>query len=439
MLISNSIFFALPIPLSNPSLQSRLAAISVLKVDQEYQAPNQPIKEQIQAKELMLCKLAPHAQVSLPYLFSQQIDPSNLYQGQNALSFLTKVDQLLTKQSDNDCLICYSMRHILSLNAMFIQNFFKINILNRFQRILDLKTALATSTLFGNIKINNYQSLNKAALELGINLDPKNHLSRVQAMYQMYNLLWQYDYKIMTFLTAPNSKRLELCQTHPFLITIDDKNHLNVIKVLSVDPEQMVAKVIKNDGHEISLAVINLELSPLIAPTSILTAQRQQELNFFLEEQINKLQNTNFLDLIPAQPEQSEALDPQSQMKNIVNINDNDLPFYRQYFKHLKPTEKKLFTTLSNHDLRPQDIGALKLPKVNTTFGQQVLCYLNENLSAALYEEQKQAYANLVKNLSYQQNANFVRDYKILEQRINEKDEQASTLLARYAQYLNQI
>ena len=187
-------YYALPLPLSAPSLMARMAGFGLLRVPEGLGLDSATVKK------IMLCKYAQHALIKPAFLFRQDIDPNNLRGGVSALEFINQVNEQVRPQSEDDILITYASRHLSAFNGMLIQNFFLPDAMSRFNYVVDLKTALETCYYFGNVKVKNSKSLNQAAKELGFTGDLTNQMQRIDALFYIYNHLLSHDLKIMSFL-----------------------------------------------------------------------------------------------------------------------------------------------------------------------------------------------------------------------------------------------
>ena len=236
---NRQLFYVLPLPLSQPGLQARLAGINIMRLS-EGRTASAP-----EGKESLYCRPASHSLLAPTYLWQQHINPHNLRRGLNASDFVAKVSTALTPTSSQDILISFALRHLSVYNAMALQNFYPADIFQRFNQVIDLKVALLTCNYFGKVKTPRSKNLNAAAKSLGFtgNLDKQSE--RLDALYYIYNYLNHHDPKIMAFLHAPRAARLEMALKRPYLITIDDnKGKINLLKVLTVSSDRRLIKAL---------------------------------------------------------------------------------------------------------------------------------------------------------------------------------------------------
>lgn len=422
-------YYVLPLPLSNPSANARLAGLTLLRIPEAIKL------ELATVKKFFICKPCPHNIISPIFLFRQGIEPSNLASGLSSLQFLNEFNQQVKAQSADDILISFANRHLSVANAMLLQNFFAPDVFERFNYVIDLKTALETCYYFGNTKIKNSKSLNAAAKEFGFTGNLDVQLQRVDAMYHIYNHLLINDNKIMTFLHGARASRICPYKIGRFMVHIDDNGALCLVKILSQSQDLRLLKVIKSNGKELKLQCINLDLAPLLAPIGILTKERQGELGFFLEQEQERINQVNFLDLLPkakAQAivsEHSDATMQQSAAQALAGtFDDSELPFYDAYFKRLSDFQRATFERLRSHDLRSElDLTTIADPQ--TKFGQQVMCYFVENYPDAIFEGQWRVYRRYCESFAAQRAPTIKEELQLLVNSVNHDDEKAVSLL----------
>lgn len=453
--MSRSMYYALPLPLSAPSMAARLAGLGLLRVPEGLNI------ESATVKKIMPCKYAQHALIKPAFLFRQDIDPNNLRGGSTALEFIKQVNEQLIPQGSDDILVTYASRHMTAFNAMLLQNFFAPDVMNRFNYVIDLKTALETCYYFGNTKVKKSKSLNQAAKELGFPGDLSNQMQRLDAMFFIYNHLVNNDPKIMTFLHGNRAMRLVEQAPGKFLVHVNEQGKICLIKVLNQSDDHRLLKVLLSDGASVKLQCINLDLAPLLAPLGILTPQRQAELNFNLAQEEERLNSINYADLIDeataasasaaataditdagypiikAAPESIAPSDDEAKLKayNIAAaIYDKDLPFYDLYFRKLSQHEMDIFNRMSSHDIR-QETNITHIADPSTKFGQQVLCYLAENFSKALFDGQLNQYRSYVEHSFNKRAASLKSDLSVLYNSINPEDTKAVEFFNRIASF----
>ena len=406
-----TIFYALPLPLSNPSINARLAGLALMSIGDglSLDAPN--------FKRLITCKLADHALISPSYLLRQGIDPNNLQHGLTALNFMRELEQVLAPKPQ-DILVTFAARHLSVYNAMALQNFFEPNLFARFPILVDLKVALDTCYYFGTTRVKTRKSLPEAVRALGYSGGVDNKLERLDALYFLYNYLNRHDPKIMAFIHSSLSKRIELVRKAPFLVYIDEaQGQLHLIKVLSQSSDGRLVKAVVTDGAQDSVQVINLDLAPLIAPTGILTQERQVELKFDLAA-------------LKARLDQVEV----SELTATTAITPEELPFYDAFRQSLSGEEQAQFERLMSHDVR-QESNLTALCNPETKLGQITMCYLNENFPKALMAGERSTYARYCRRLAESRSRALLQELRYLVDQLPEDDSKQGELLMRITSF----
>lgn len=456
--------YALPLPLSNPALNARLAGMGVMCLPKHVTVDNAPVKK------YLACRIAPHAFISPSYLYIQGLDPNSLSHGYKALEFVQKVRAELTPQGPDDVLISFSLRHLSVFNAMELQNFYAADILQRYEHVVDLKTALHTcyyfgvSELFRSLKLPQLQSLTKAATALGFKRNGSNVTNtgigtdtgtdtssatatatalgagavlntpwsmqqRLEAAHFIYEQLLSFEPKIMAFLQSSTVARKQLVEKHIInnrpVVTIDEHGALGLFKICVASADLRIIKGIFLGGSEARLMTLNLDLAPLVAPSSILTPARQEELHFNLDEAKARLDKVNVFDLLP------------EDANGVITLNAIDMPFYERYLHEISPQEFKWWQQMSSHDLRMQQ-DMLELANGKTKFRQQLLCFLVENHPAVVFDGQHRIYEQYVSKL-WQGRASAVEaELKLLYDSLEENDDMGAARLERIAQFFAQ-
>ena len=406
-----TIFYALPLPLSNPSINARLAGLALMSIGDgvSLDAPN--------FKRLITCKLAEHALISPAYLLRQGIDPNNLQHGLTALNFMRELEQVLAPQPQ-DILVTFAARHLSVYNAMALQNFFEPNLFARFSILVDLKVALDTCYYFGNTRVKARKSLPEAVRALGYSGGVDNKLERLDALYFLYNYLNSHDQKIMAFIHSSLSKRIELVRKAPFLVYIDEaQGQLHLIKVLSQSADGRLVKALVTDGAQDSVQVINLDLAPLLAPTGILTQERQAELKFDLAALKARLNQVEVRELTAT-----------------TDITPEELPFYDAFQQSLSTEEQAQWARLKSHDVR-QEANLTALCNPETKLGQITMCYLNENFPKALMAGERSTYARYCRRLAEARSRALLQELQYLADQLPEGDTKQGELLMRIASF----
>lgn len=306
--------------------------------------------------QLLPCQLSPHTQLSPRFLWKQGIDPYNLQHGLGVAEFLDVSSFCLQPASEQDVLVSFGLRHFVACNTMALQNYMRPNFLTRFNYIVDVKIALLTCAYFGQqrklwrlVPQQIWGNLAQAAAALGFEFSDSNRLDesaasraseyaiaastsintdvaptalagreafdaklssksvnvsahlqqrqKVTALSYIYRYLWQLEPKIMSFLQRSWIQRFNFITQHQYMVSLDAKDKLCVLSVLAYDLKLRLVKAISCNGSELQLMVINLDTAPLLAPISILTPERQQELNFDLTAVMSKLSQVDLAQL----------------------------------------------------------------------------------------------------------------------------------------------
>ena len=422
-----TIFYALPLPLSNPGINARLAGMALMSIGDgvSLDAPN--------FKRLLTCSLAPHVALSPAYLLRQGIDPNNLRHGLTALNFMQQLEEMLKPRGSSDVLVSFALRHLTSYNAMALQNFFAPTLLERFGTVVDLKVALDTCFYFGQTQVKSRKSLPEAVRALGYTGPVAHKLERLDAMFFLYQYLNRHDPKIMAFLHHTKRQRMDLVaktlrSEQPYLVYIDDKGALQLIRLLAQSADGRVVKVIATDGAHDTLHCLNLDVAPLVAPCGILTAERQAALKFDLEALKARLSQLEVSALSP----QAEHSSPSS--APLEHFTPAQLPFYDAFTQSLTEAEQATFARLSRHDLRTEtNLAALCNPE--RKLGQMTMCYLNENFPQAMMAGERAQYERYCRRLAQSRADSVLQELQHLAQMLPEDDAQQGDLLRRIAGY----
>ena len=262
------------------------------------------------------------------------------------------------------------------------------------------------------------KSLPEAVRALGYSGGVDNKLERLDALYFLYNYLNSHDQKIMAFIHSSLSKRIELVRKAPFLVYIDEaQGQLHLIKVLSQSADGRLVKALVTDGAQDSVQVINLDLAPLIAPTGILTQERQAELKFDLAA-------------LKARLEQVEV----SELTATPDITPEELPFYDAFRQSLSSEEQAQWARLKSHDVR-QEVNLTALCNPETKLGQITMCYLNENFPKALMAGERSTYARYCRRLAEARSRALLQELQYLADQLPEGDTKQGELLMRIASF----
>lgn len=351
--VTPQFYCALALPLGNMGYQARVAGLALLVPAKRADAQLLPSLSKAQRKvlegtgqaQLLSCQLAPHTQLSPHFLWQQGIDPYNLQHGLSAAEFLAISSFCLQPTSDQDVLVSFALRHFVACHTMALQNYMRPNFLTRFNYIVDIRVALFTCAYFGqqrdfwqHVPRHTWGNLVQAATALGFDFQacdkasntqatadaptPLNsattdhggvdavaalpssgsesissestpaHLQqrhKVTALSYIYRYLWQLEPKIMSFVQRSWLQRLKFVTQHRYMVSLDAKDQICVLAVLAYDLNLRLLKAISCNGNDLQVVVLSLDTAPLLAPTSILTPERQQELNFDLTAVMAKL------------------------------------------------------------------------------------------------------------------------------------------------------
>lgn len=293
--------------------------------------------------QVLWCQLPLHAPWSPSFLWKQGLSPLQLERGRESSKFLQSVKSSLQPESELDVLVGFALHHYLAFNAMALQGYMYPDFFLRFNYVIDLKTALLTCAYFGqnhelwrSHPLSVWRNLVTAAQALGFvfaagaagperadeaaganapagaaapesagvpaHLEPRQ---RVAALSYVYRYLWELEPKIMGFLQRSWEQRLHMLTKSQYLVTLDEADGLALVRVVGYDLKLRLAKVIslsltsKRKGT-LKTQVLNLDLAPLLAPSAILTPERQAELHIDLAAATAELD--------AAEPETAESL-----------------------------------------------------------------------------------------------------------------------------------
>lgn len=385
--VISQVFYAYPLPLSQPAVTTRLAALAVSNIE---------INGQLNPPQLIHSKCAPHTILSPAYLFKQSITPQNLQYGFTGLKFYNACLQALTPISPDNTLVAFSMRYMTVLNALALQNLTVNNIFSKFNRLLDLRVAIAACAYFGEPPIPLFKNLPSAAKALQYPDEANKKIEYPNILNFIYQKLLASYPKIMNYLLRPRAQLVQTI-TNPqqaYFVYIDEDNRLCLLRRLSVTQDGRYLKALcLHQSKGIDMKVINLDLAPLIAPLGILTPERQLKLNFDLNQNLHSLAEVNLADFTKEQSQnealrdkqekylQQEATERDLELQNVnssfINCDTCELAFYDRFVGQLTDEARAIFkhpfgTPLSADELK-------KIDSLPSELGRLMLFYQYEN------------------------------------------------------------
>lgn len=314
-------------PLNEPGVNARSAGY----FGQHYDAGFNQVGQSLDIRVKLPLRVLPNP----GYLFSLGIDPHSCQKGLEEIKALEQINALLS--SDNLDVFTWSSRHLESIDAACLRNFRKASLLYSCRSLTDLNVVLKVCALFGSLKIKATESLKDAALQLGysgsfvkgVNSD------RTAALMHILKTISENDPAILQFFMHSVQAKVDLIKRTiaqgKFLVDVDSKGTLEVVKPLNIE-DHLLESVCCN-GSEVYLKYLKLSDSPLLAPVSLLTEQRQMDNNFSLAHAIEMIKSCDLTAL--AKPR---------------------LPFQYLFFKQLSDAEKQDYQKNLNKDPRAIDM-----------------------------------------------------------------------------------
>ena len=389
--------FVLPLPLCAPGINSRLFGIALCRTD----ANLNPICD----SEILRCSLPYNALPSPAYLFSQKLNPSLLREGLNEYKFIN----CLLKHFDNDNLdvITFSSRHLQALNAISLRCFLEPDILQKPNSILDLKVALNVAHLFGNLKTTVYEDLvtNIKTLNLYDNENSDNALEKLSLLIKLFRHLLNTDYKITKFLLTSTKDKINFIKdaiTKRSSLVFLENADLYVIKPLFLKHNSLIA-LCCNRFNEITLKTIDLDLQAMLAPLSILTKPRQEELQFNLNDALQRLENSH------------------------PDLNNLPILSYGyDFLTQLSNKDREFFLSIKDKD--PRSFYP-DMPIENPEIAKRFFLYRCENFKGTLTDIELNEYYSLCIKEIQKDLPRYLKEAKMLAHKVNENDDKEVMLL----------
>ena len=267
--------------------------------------------------------------------------------------------------------------------------------------VLDLCTLLHAINIFDNANFKIRQGLLDTAKNLGFkeNIDRHKLTSKINALIFLSQKALEVSPKLFSFMAknfADQKKYLKkaiLIQKPQILV--DRSGSLNLILPLNLAGFKLKAIIYADDDCFID--EIDLCDRPLIAPYTVLTDKRQQNLNFDLNKVLLSI---------------SAAYERQ---KDLYVKNDFDLE--KNFFTRLNKYDLKLFHTLSK-----SGFNLAPIPQASDFFKNWILLCRGDNFRSELIDAEYKHYIELSKSYLKQQADSYSQEIEALAQIIDENN-----------------
>ncbi len=267
--------------------------------------------------------------------------------------------------------------------------------------VLDLCTLLHAINIFDNANLKIQQGLLATAKNLGFNGDVDRHklTSKINALIFLSHKALEISPKLFSFMSknfAEQKKYLKkaVIEQKPQIL-VDRSGSLNMILPLNLAGFKLKAIIYTDDDCFID--EIDLCDRPLIAPYTVLTDKRQQNLNFNLNKVLLSI---------------SEAYEHQKEL----------------YVKSSFDLEKKFFAKLNKYDLKlyhtlsKSGFNLAPIPQASTFFKNWILLCRGDNFRSELIDAEYQRYVELSKKYLKQQADSYSQEIEALAQIIDENN-----------------
>lgn len=280
--------------------------------------------------------------------------------------------------------------------------------------LLDICTLLHAINIFDDAKLKVQQGLLVTAKNLGFKGDLDKHklISKMNALIFLSHKALEISPKLFSFMAKTFSEQTKSLKKSIFdkkpQILVDRLGSLNLILPLELVGFKL--KIIKLAEEDCFIDEIDLCDRPLIAPYTVLTAKRQQSLNFDLNKALLSI---------------SEAYEHLNDLyvKKTFNLEES-------FFKKLNRYDLKLYHTLSR-----SGFNVAPIPQASDFFKNWILLCRGDNFRTELIDTEYQHYIELSKNSLKQQVDSYSQEIEALAQIIDENNADDLHLAQALIQY----
>ena len=399
--------FILPLPITPPNSKNpRLGGLIFVRTDASFNMIGQ--------KEYLACKLPLHELAHPAYLLSQGIIPNSNLRALSTYKFMSKVKELFSYS--NLYIITYGANYLDYLNEMALSVFYKEDIFFNVKGILDLKTAFITDAFFSDLKALKIKDdiISKAKF-LGFNDDISRYdiNKKLDLVLYIFKYMQNKNQRLILYLLQDKvnyhafiAKAINL-QSNIVYIENSSKKLL-IIKPLSIDDTVLKALCFKD--NEPCLIAINLNQFELLAPLSILTANRLSSLNIDIEFETNRLD--------------SEAL------KNALN--KYSLPKYILQKQGQNSIDKSFIDNIKN--VAPQSLSVVPA-SISKDLKEKIFLYRADNFLGSLMDQELSSYYRFAKNQIEKNLSRYYKECDLVASNLDENDEKGKELIAKIINY----
>lgn len=402
--IDRQYLFVLPVPLMSPAINARLGGIAFFKTDATFNI--------IGKKEFIACRTPPFVLPSANFLYTQAFVPNSYANALCEKDFFDKVIPLF--KDNNITIITFSQRYMQILKSIALRCFKDVDIFKNVFSILDIKVALQSCNLFGNVKTKAKDSIMHKAFELNFKFNNDDIFSKLDALYHVTLHLLKNDNRLLTFLMQNKDQKYELIdksiKDNTCLFTLDsDKKEYFIFKTLKRDDNLLYALKLDFEKNK-ETVTLDLDDAKLIAPTNILTDKRCSDLNINKDAIIDKL-----------------LLD-EGYEENFTN------PFYKDYLVSLSEIDTSVFNNIKNKG------NILNIDKrASTKLKHRIFLFKAENQEGLLLDSERQAYYQYCVQALQKEAPRYMKECELIINNLNENDSKAFTLMNKISNYITTL
>ncbi len=402
--IDRQYLFVLPVPLMSSSLNARLGGIAFFKTDATFNI--------IGKKEFIACRTPPFILPSANFLYSQGFIPNSYANALCESDFFDKILPLF--KESNTTIVTFSQRYMQILKSIALRCFKDVDVFNNVFSILDIKVALQSCNLFGNVKTKAKDSILHKAFELGFKFDNNDIFSRLDALYHVTLHLLKNDNRLLSYLMQGNAQKYELIDKsiadNTCLFTLDsDKKEYFIFKALKREDNLLFALKLDFSKNKETVS-LDLDDAKLIAPTNILTEKRCFDLKIDKDAIISKL-------LVDEEYEE-----------NFI------YPFYKDYLLNLSKVDLNVFNKIKDKgDILNIDKRASRKLK------QKIFLFKAENKEGLLLDSERQSYYQYCVQALQKEAPRYMKECELIIDNLNENDNKSFALMNKISNYITTL
>lgn len=404
--IDGKYLFILPLPLSAPGENATLYGVAFLYTDANFNI--------IGKKELLTCRGLDYRLPSPSYLFSLGIDPYTIKKGLTEDEFIEELDTILT--NPNIDIFTWSIRNLQITEYMSLRLFRTADILKRVHALVDINKVLKLHELLTEGKTVNSDSMLTCAKALGFKgqLAKTDILGRLDVLLYIVQQVHFMNGPLLNYMLKPyNDKCNELVEAitkQSFLIDYNTKERcIEILKPIDLTDSYLDA--IYFNGQDVSRKIYPLTEYSILAPSAVLTDNRQKILNLDLNA-IKELLNSV----------DTNTIEKEAQKKYFID------EFYDKFTKE----DLALF----EENMSKNKASFVNAPlKASVEFRKLVALFRGNNYKKTLLDNELQSfYKQCAKSIQAQLNS-YSKELISLTNIVNENNEDEVRLLEKIRHY----